>query len=545
MSTLSDLFSNIGTAIRRVTGESTKLRPTQFANAINKMAYIDNGKVTGKVNSTEVATPTVSFNVDNGYFTVTQNQSAGLVAQDIKKAGYQLPTLSGSAVTPSNQDQIAVRKGNYIGGDITVKGDANLKSEYILRGRRINGEETLISIFGVQGTLERLRNLPKYHDEEIYGQLASDCAKSYHIARCVLGVEFKYSQSHGIFGDGVLTDSEGRCYMDCSTLGGLVARNIPFNKSPYAKAYGKANVTLASLGLDKTCVSSLNNTDPYLDMQTHEDFKFSFKTGYKSIRTASELAEYYYQQGRTLHVYEPGNPPSSLPSDVRAGDMLFWAKATANDHQKSRFMGISHVGIFANDPTVYFQVTGSDDAVGNTIFASNFADHMDEVVLIVRPDYSPKKYVTPSGVNLLPQYAFDSLQVSVTKTVNGLTFKPQASGGFTVQVTDTSARTDQTTFYLYGKERPITLTPGTYKLSGTPTHPQVNSTGTSLLWGLSVKKADGTNIPNTEGSDHVWDRGAGDTFTVTSTIQVYVYFFVSKSLTNTSKYSVKPSLIKQ
>ena len=210
------------------------------------MAYVDNGKVTGRVNRTEVATPTVSFNVDNGYFTVTQNQPAGLVAQDIKKAGYQLPTLSGSAVTPSNQDQIAVRKGNYIGGDITVKGDANLKSEYILRGRRINGEETPISIFGVQGTLERLRNLPKYHDEEIYGQLASDCAKSYHIARCVLGVEFKYSQSHGIFGDGVLTDSEGRCYMDCSTLGGLVARNIPFNKSP--KILFTSNYILSGTG---------------------------------------------------------------------------------------------------------------------------------------------------------------------------------------------------------------------------------------------------------------------------------------------------------
>ena len=72
MSTLSDLFSNIGTAIRRVTEESTKLRPTQFANVINKMAYVDNGKVTGRVNRTEVATPTVNFNVDTGYFTVTQ-----------------------------------------------------------------------------------------------------------------------------------------------------------------------------------------------------------------------------------------------------------------------------------------------------------------------------------------------------------------------------------------------------------------------------------------------------------------------------------------
>lgn len=546
MSTLSDLFSNIGTAIRRVTGESTKLRPTQFANAINKMAYVDNGRVTGRINRTEVASPTVNFDVDTGYFTVTQNQSAGIVAQDTKKTGYQLPTLSGSVITPSSQDQTAVRKGNYIGGNIVVQGDANLKSEYILRGRRINGEETPISIFGVQGTLDRLRNLPKYHGEEIYGYIASDCAKSYHLARRIGGVEFRYSQSHGVFGDGVLTDEAGRCWMDCSTLGGLVARNIPFSKSPYAEAYGKANVTLASLGLDKTVISKLNSVDPYLDMQTHEDFKFSFKTGYKSIRTAGELAEYYYQMGRALHVYEPGNPPSSVPSDVRAGDMIFWAKATANDHQKSRFMGISHVGIFASDPKAFYQVTGySDERVTDTVFAPNFVDHMDEIVLIVRPDYKPKTYVTPSGINLLPQHSFDSLCVSASKTKNGLTFKPLFSGGFTVQVTDTSARIDHTTFYLYGKERPITLTPGTYKLSGTPTHPQVNSTGTSLLWGLSVKKADGTNIPNTKGNDHVWDRGAGDTFTITSTIQVYVYFFVSKSLTNTSTYSVKPSLIKQ
>ena len=546
MSTLSDLFSSIGTAIRRVTGEDIKIKPTQFASKISKMAYVDNGRVTGRVNRTDVATPSTDFNVDTGYFTVTQNQPAGLVAQGTKKTGYQLPTLSGSVVTPSSQDQIAVRKGNYIGGNITVKGDANLKSEYILRGRRINGEETPISIFGVQGTLERLRNLPKYHGEDIYGYIASDCAKSYHLARRIGGVEFRYSQSHGIFGDGVLTDSEGRCWMDCSTLGGLVARNIPFSKSPYAKAYGKANVTLASLGLDKTVISRLNTVDPYLDMQTHEDFKFSFKTGYKSIRTASELAEYYYQQGKALHVYPQGQPPSSLPSDVRAGDMVFWAKATANDHQKSRFMGISHVGIFASDPSAFYQVTGySDERVTKTVFASNFADHMDEIVLIVRPDYRPKTYATPSGINLLPQHSFDSLCVSASKTKNGLTFRPLFSGGFTVQVTDTSARTDHTTFYLYGKERPITLTPGTYKLSGTPTHPQVNSTGTSLLWGLSVKKADGTNIPNTKGNDHVWDRGVGDTFTIKSTTQVYVYFFVSKSLTNTSTYSVKPSLIKQ
>lgn len=545
MSTLSDLFSSIGIAIRRVTGKDTRLRPTQFANEISKMAYVDNGRVTGRVNRTEVATPSVDFDVDTGYFTVTQNQSAGIVAQDTKRTGYQLPTLSGSVVTPSNQDQIAVRKGNYIGGNITVKGDANLKSEYILRGRRINGEETPISIFGVQGTLERLRYLPKYHGEEIYGYIASDCAKSYHLARRIGGVEFRYSQSHGLFGDGLLTDEAGRCWMDCSTLGGLVARNIPFSESPYARAYGRANVTLSSLGLNKTVISQLNKVDPYLDMQTHEDFKFSFKTGYKSIRTAGELAEYYYQQGRTLHEYAPGNPPSSLPSDVRAGDMIFWAKASANDHQKSRFMGISHVGIFASDPKAFYQVTGyRDERVTKTVFAPNFADHMDEIVLIVRPDYRPKTYITPSGINLLPQHSFDSLCVSASKTKNGLTFRPLFSNGFSVQVTDTSARLDHTTFYLYGKERPITLTPGTYKLSGTPIHPQVKSTGTSKLWGLSVKRADGTNITNSSGSDHVWDRGAGDTFTITSTTQVYVYFFVSKSLTNTSTYSVKPRLIK-
>ena len=52
MSTLSDLFSNIGTAIRKVTGGSTKLKPTQFASEINKMAYVDNGRVTGRINRT-------------------------------------------------------------------------------------------------------------------------------------------------------------------------------------------------------------------------------------------------------------------------------------------------------------------------------------------------------------------------------------------------------------------------------------------------------------------------------------------------------------
>ena len=93
MSTLSDLFTNIGTAIHRVTGNNTKLKPSQFANEISKMAYIDNGKITGKVNRTEVATPVISINNSTGVITAKVTQDQGILASGTKSSILHLPTF--------------------------------------------------------------------------------------------------------------------------------------------------------------------------------------------------------------------------------------------------------------------------------------------------------------------------------------------------------------------------------------------------------------------------------------------------------------------
>lgn len=526
MSALSDLFKSIGDAIHKITGDSVKIKPTQFADIIKKMAYIDNGKVTGKINRTDVAQPKIEFNQDTGVFTATQNQPGGLVTQATKVAVYQVPTFKNINVTPADHDIIAVTKGNYMGGDVTVKGDTALKSENIAYGK---------SIFGVQGNCSRLRNLPKWHDAEVYGNIASDCAKSYHITRGSEGVEFIESSTHGLFIDGVLTDDAGRCCIDNATFAGLIARNITFDESPYAKVYGQPNRSLKDLGLTKYEISNLNDIDPYLDWQTHEDFQYSFRDGFKSIKTAGELAEYLYQQGRVIRAYTKENPPSSLPHEARAGDMIFWSKPSSSEHDTS-FMGITHVGICACDPTKFYLVK-------DTITTEKFEDFMDDVVLIARPDYRPKDYYIPTGLNLLPKYCYDHLSVEVARYGRGMVFKSLPAGGFTVKA-ESAVRDDPVVFNLIAQERPLILTPGKYQLSGVPVHPQVSSTGTSRTWGLCIKTATGNDLPNEKGDGFIWDRGKGDTFTLNYVTPVYVYFYVAESLTNTSSYSVQPKLVK-
>lgn len=544
---LTELFQSIADAIRNISGNNEKIQPTKFSEEINKMSYIEG--VNGPVNKVNSAKPELSLSGNT--ITACTSQNTGYVSDGGSSNTLTLNSKDSQIYTPTSNDQI-IKSGQYLVGDQTILGDTNLKSEYILRGRRIDNEETRISIFGVKGTCDRLRLLPKNIDENVYGLLAANCAKSYHIARIIDGVKFRYSQNHGICGDGLLTDEDGRCWIDCSTLGSLILRLIPYNESPYAKVAGQANKNLSDINLTSNVLSDLNNSDPYLDMQTHEDFKFSFKIGYKSIRTAAEQAEYLYQMGVIVYEYELGNSPTTIPSDIRGGDFVFWAKDNATDRQKSRFKSISHVGIISHDRKHVYQVTGySDERIYGTngnelsvMYCSNLSEKLDEIVLIARPDYKPKvNSIVPLNINILPQYEFDSLVVDSTKTTNGITFNPLSSGGFSVQITDSSSHTAHTTFYLCNKSYPIILSPGTYEISGTPIHSEVKTSSTSYTWGLSVKNATtGNNLTNINGDDHVWDRGIGDTFTISETINAYVYFFVSSNLSDTAKYTVIPSL---
>lgn len=54
-----------------------------------------------------------------------------------------IPTKSSNTITPSTQDQTVVSSGEFVTGDIVIKGDENLIPENIVEG---------VSIFGVNGT---------------------------------------------------------------------------------------------------------------------------------------------------------------------------------------------------------------------------------------------------------------------------------------------------------------------------------------------------------------------------------------------------------
>ena len=80
------------------------------------------------------ATPVISVS-SNGLITAT----AGT-----KTSTHQLAFQAAKTITPSTTSQVAVSSGYYTGGNITVKGDANLVAGNIKSG---------VSIFGVSGTL--------------------------------------------------------------------------------------------------------------------------------------------------------------------------------------------------------------------------------------------------------------------------------------------------------------------------------------------------------------------------------------------------------
>lgn len=97
----------------------------------------------------EVATPTIDVST-GGLITATTEQEAGYVPGGTKSATQQLPTQGAKTVTPGTTNQTAVASGRYTTGAVTVKGDADLKSENIAEG---------INIFGVTGTHSGLKEI--------------------------------------------------------------------------------------------------------------------------------------------------------------------------------------------------------------------------------------------------------------------------------------------------------------------------------------------------------------------------------------------------
>lgn len=114
-----------------------------------QLAGADGSVITGTLTEVEQATPTISVS-SGGLITASATQSGGIVEGGSKSATKQLTTQGAKTVTPGKTAQTAVASGRYTTGAVTVKGDADLKSENIAEG---------INIFGVTGTHSGLKEI--------------------------------------------------------------------------------------------------------------------------------------------------------------------------------------------------------------------------------------------------------------------------------------------------------------------------------------------------------------------------------------------------
>ncbi|MBQ2241505.1 MAG: hypothetical protein II319_05135 [Clostridia bacterium] len=93
----------------------------------------------------EQATPSIDVDSE-GKITASSTQGAGIVKSGTHESTKQLESQAAKTVTPGTSDQIAVNKGKYTTGDVTVKGDPDLIPGNILKG---------VEIFDVIGTVEK------------------------------------------------------------------------------------------------------------------------------------------------------------------------------------------------------------------------------------------------------------------------------------------------------------------------------------------------------------------------------------------------------
>lgn len=353
-------------------------------------------------------------------------------------------------------------------------------------------------------TIDRLKPMTNYPDgftNGYYGNRAAKIAATYHLAR-VLGEDaFNYAQAGNIFANTSsetknVRNSEGKGQIDCSSLMTLVLRGITYDKSPYALHKG-ANATWNP---SKELSGMYGNEGwefTFLDKQPEGFFNNLGIPGYSSVKSAADIAEYFYKYGYVLFDAKVDGPMTAekaieIEKKLDPGDLLFWAKPTASDAQKRRFRSISHTAMVAENTSHFLEVTTGDSVVLYSTFDAEDDDETNDkfnyISLICRPDYRPRQSAekTPIGVNLLHYpWVYGAVK---TSELNGVTFTIKNEHTIHMEGTNDA----QIYRRLRGNEDAgtyLTLSPGTYQLSGMD-DVGISHTGVAL----QVRKADGTDF---------------------------------------------------
>ena len=132
------LPKNIKSGIRilGVTGTMSSGIDTSDATAVandivkNKTAYVNGSKITGTLEEADLEVPYVTnINQETGVLTLGCGISSGYIpTATTSTTTYDLPTASGTTITPSTSVQTAINKGKYAIGDIKV---AAIPSSYV------------------------------------------------------------------------------------------------------------------------------------------------------------------------------------------------------------------------------------------------------------------------------------------------------------------------------------------------------------------------------------------------------------------------------
>lgn len=182
-------------------------------------------------------------------------------------------------------------------------------------------------------------------------------ARSYYDNRGTAGAyNFTYAQKTCLDSGFDPTSDTG---IDCSTLIGLVLRGIPFAKSPYeyvkasagnnnssdnTKEETSGNKTEEDSGdFDPRNIDANDKEYPWAVNPGHYQYSVESGKAPKAVRTASQLAEWMNEKGRSILF-------DDTFYDIEVGDIIFWAKKHSDGTwvQPDRYRHISHVAICVN-----------------------------------------------------------------------------------------------------------------------------------------------------------------------------------------------------